>query len=39
MSEPVDEIFCEATEQPPVSDEVERKRAELISWVKQGNKR
>ncbi len=38
MPEPVDEIFSEATEQLLVSDEVERKRAEVISWVKQGNK-
>ena len=38
MSEPVDEIFSEATEQLPDNDEVERKRAELISWIKQGNK-
>ncbi len=38
MSEPVDQIFSEATEQLPDNDEVERKRAELISWIKQGNK-
>ena len=38
MSEPVDEIFSEATKQLPDNDEVERKRSELISWIKQGNK-
>ncbi len=38
MSEPVDEIFSEASEQLPDNNEVERKRSELISWIKQGNK-
>ncbi len=39
MSEPIDEIFSEATEQlPDNNDEVERKRSDLISWIKQGNK-
>ncbi len=38
MSEPVDEIFSEATEQLPDDNEVVRKRSELISWIKQGNK-
>ncbi len=38
MSEPVDEMFSEATEQLPDNNEVERKRSELISWIKQGNK-
>ncbi len=38
MSKPVDEIFSEATEQLPDNNEVERKRSELISWIKQGNK-
>ncbi len=37
MSEPVDEIFSEATEQLPDSSKVERERSELISWIKQGN--
>jgi ribosomal protein S16 len=34
----VDEIFSEATEQLPDNNEVERKRSELISWIKQGSK-
>ncbi len=39
MSEPVDEIFSKDTEQlSDNNDEVERKRSELISWVKQENK-
>ncbi len=38
MSKPVDEIFSEATEQLPDNNKVERKRSELISWIKQGNK-
>ena len=35
MSEPVDEIF---SDQLPDNNDVERKRSELISWIKQGNK-
>ena len=38
MSEPVDEIFSEATDQLPDNNDVERKRAELIGWIKQVNK-
>ena len=38
MSEPVDAIFSEATEQLRDNNQVERKRSELISWIKQGNK-
>ncbi len=38
MSEPVDDIFSEATERLPDNNEVERKRSELVSWIKQGNK-
>ncbi len=38
MSEPVDEIFSDATEQLLDNNDVERKRGELICWIKQGNK-
>ena len=31
-------MFSESTEQLPDNNEVERKRSELTSWIKQGNK-